>query len=149
MKLNSKLIDKTDFIENSQSNSTEKTYSCNFINTTYNNYIIEESTSGNWRYRKWSNGTAECWKRISGGVSVTTQWGNGLYYGTIPSQNFPSGLFKETPVVSYQNLGGTSLICMNSTDTSITGTGSIQVARGTSNANASYSIGIFAIGIWK
>ena len=26
-------------------------------------YIVEEDTSGNWRYRKWNSGIAECWGR--------------------------------------------------------------------------------------
>jgi len=46
--------------------------------------IIEEGNSYQspitWRYRKWSNGTAECWGRItSQSYAMTTQSGNGYY----------------------------------------------------------------------
>ena len=37
--------------------------------------VIEEGSSGNWTYRKWSDGTAECWGRVSktlSGNSVDT-----------------------------------------------------------------------------
>lgn len=64
--------------------------------------VIEEgsSTLGNfhWIYRKWSNGTAECW---GCGPTITancsTGYGYGYYASAQTNQNFPTGLFKDVP----------------------------------------------------
>lgn len=77
--------------------------------------VIEEGTSGIWKYRKWSNGTAECW-----GIQTIHPKFSGAYgavylnaAGTI-SFTFPAGLFTEAPVVSSLvdlkgGVGGTSM----------------------------------------
>ena len=64
--------------------------------------VIEKgsSTLGNmhWAYRKWSDGTAECWGY---GPTIlancTTGYGYSYYASAQTNQNFPSGLFKEVP----------------------------------------------------
>lgn len=122
--------------------------------TTYKPYqdlttIIESGTSNGWTWIKYSNGIAKCWKNKTWSVSVTNAWGTGLYYGTITGENFPAGLFIATPTISFQNITGTSVMCMNSSDASATNTGDIQVARGTSSSGAGGTISIHAIGKWK
>jgi len=149
MKINSKLIDKTDFIKNTKNNSTIDTYSCDYINGLLADFVIEEGTSSNWKYRKWNSGISECWQNINGTLSVTTAWGSGLYIASIPSVSFPTNLFIERPTIQFTNIGGTSLIPMNDGGASATGTGSIQMARGTSNSSAAYILSIYAIGKWK
>ena len=44
--------------------------------------VIEQGTSGIWTYRKWSDGTAECWgsKDISGSYS---SWGNAYTFSVV------------------------------------------------------------------
>lgn len=59
--------------------------------------VIEKgsSTMGNinWTYRKWSDGTAECWGITSAiSKSVTSSFGYG-YYAPQDSFSLPSGLF--------------------------------------------------------
>ncbi len=62
--------------------------------------IVEQGTSGIWRYRKWSDGTAECWGYTSmESIACTTQWGN-AYYSAIKTYNFPSGLFIPYPTIN-------------------------------------------------
>ena len=118
--------------------------------TNYVDQIEEIGTSGGWIYRKWRNGISECYKNITpSGIAVNNAWGTGLYYGTVTGETFPTNLFIETPCINYTCIGGTSLICMNSTNASSTTTGDIQVARGTSNASAGCNISIYAIGKWK
>ena len=112
------------------------------------NLIYETGTSGNWTYIKYNNGISECWKNISGTVSVNTSWGTALYYGTVSAETFPTDLFIETPCITFQNVKGASLICMNSANASSSSTGDIQVVR-TTSINASYTISIRAIGKWK
>lgn len=121
------------------------------INEVATSYIVESGndvTTG-FNYKKYSDGTSECWKNISGNINVSTAWGNGLYYGTISAETFPTDLFIEVPCIFFQNISGASLICMNSANASSSSTGNIQVARATSNNNAPYTISIRAIGKWQ
>ena len=60
-------------------------------------YIVESGTSGIWYYRKWSDSTAECWGSYNLTISINSNFGDYHYYGVIAEQNFPTGLFVETP----------------------------------------------------
>lgn len=64
-------------------------------------YIVDEGTSGIWTYRKWSDGTAECWGRdikTLTGTSATAPWQGYMFnVGTI---NYPSNLFTKVPTVT-------------------------------------------------
>lgn len=35
-------------------------------------HIVESGTTNNWYYRKWSDGTAECWRRYGVSVAANT-----------------------------------------------------------------------------
>lgn len=61
--------------------------------------VIESGTSGIWTYRKWSDGTAECWGMIDQSFTPNTAWGS-TKYTALPIQTFPSGLFNSTPKVT-------------------------------------------------
>lgn len=39
-------------------------------------YIVDQGTSGNWTYRKWNSGIAECWAYMTG----TTDSGGRFHY---------------------------------------------------------------------
>lgn len=61
--------------------------------------VVETGTSGIWNYRKWSNGTAECW-----GVhaEMLTYYATVAgFYGYYTHADFPTGLFNAVPVVNY------------------------------------------------
>lgn len=62
--------------------------------------IVESGTSGNWRYRKWSDGTAECWMNKKENLAMTT-WGS-LYYVRMDADSYPTGLFTEVISVVAQ-----------------------------------------------
>lgn len=65
-------------------------------------YITSSGTSGNWTYRKWSNGIAECW-----GVqkfTVNFQSSNGIYYDSDNGRATFPFTFKKLPTV----VGGSS-----------------------------------------
>ncbi|MFR1698803.1 MAG: pyocin knob domain-containing protein [Anaerovoracaceae bacterium] len=64
------------------------------INTA--DYIVEEGTEGNWVYRKWNNGRAECFGSASP-TTISQGTEGGLYFRNC-SQNFPSGLFVTAPI---------------------------------------------------
>ena len=74
---------------------------CNdiYVNGHQFRYIEEAGTSGGWTYRKWSDGTAECWckKDITGAGSQV--WVSPLYYfaSYFDTINFPF-TFLEVPI---------------------------------------------------
>lgn len=39
-------------------------------------YIVEQGTSGQWSYRKWNSGFAECWGCQTQIVNINNSWGN-------------------------------------------------------------------------
>lgn len=61
-------------------------------------YVVAQGTSGGWTYRKWANGTAECWFYGYNSLTYGTE-ANGLYcgYGAV---TFPFA-FYAIPVVVY------------------------------------------------
>ena len=67
-------------------------------------FVIETGTeamgtNGTWYWRKWKNGRAECYGcRNYGNMAVTTAWGS-LFRSESFSQDFPLGLFVDTPEV--------------------------------------------------
>lgn len=61
--------------------------------------VIASGTWGGWEYRKWSSGTAECWKSKTAAVTCDQPW-ESLYYGTVSQEQFPAGLFVQTPVLT-------------------------------------------------
>ena len=58
-------------------------------------WIVEQGTSGNWTYRKWNSGIAECWGTHNPSSSTSGTEG-GLYFQSIYI-DFPSGLFASAP----------------------------------------------------
>ena len=59
--------------------------------------IIEQGTETvgtiTWTYRKWSDGTVECWTATSAkSKTISTSYGAG-FYGARDAYSFPSGLF--------------------------------------------------------
>lgn len=110
-------------------------------------YVIDQGTSGGWRYRKWKNGYYECWYRASTNVSITTAWG-GIYYGEIPAVSFPI-TFKSEPVmvhtvdVAQGGAWGVSARC------STTSAGIMYLFRPTSSSSVAAVHNIYAYGRWK
>lgn len=69
-------------------------------------YITEEGTDGDWTYRKWSSGTAECWCKKQWNVGTFSLWSNGVYQSSArPYWTFPSGLFLTAPVLEATHIG--------------------------------------------
>lgn len=106
--------------------------------------VIEEGTDGIWTYRKWSNGTSECWARKSESVScivISSPW----IRGTMSSTSFPSGLFNSTPTVLASGFGAEWVSLGTTTSTSISDMYIYTVATGT----ATRYVWLYAIGKWK
>ena len=116
--------------------------------------VVESGTSGIWTYRKWSDGTAECW-----GSNTTTQsfaaWGNIYSSDITPSLSYPSGLFTSVPAVFATSRFNTSL---NAVGSVTSGRGApnntdvpyVTIVRGsTTSGNISTTTYYYAIGKWK
>lgn len=115
--------------------------------------IVEQGISGIWTYKKWSDGTAECWGIYQGTVSSWATWGS-LYYGepyTAFYTNYPTGLFISAPVVTAQPVDSPVDIWLakaggNGTKDHFP---SYFPMRASSSSGVTISVGVYAIGKWK
>lgn len=63
-------------------------------------YVIESGYSGRWFYKKWSDGSADCWcYTASESIACTSQWGS-VYYSAQKTYSLPTGLFIPYPVIT-------------------------------------------------
>lgn len=114
-------------------------------------YITETGTSGIWTYRKWSDGTAECWGTADRTVTSWASWG-GCYYANPYNvqETYPTGLFTSAPVVTAQLTADSQdmwLSKSNAASGSATKTPPYFVTRASNGTNgATYSICYYAIG---
>jgi hypothetical protein len=133
--------------------------------------IVEESTSETgfyedangttqdggyeWTFRKWSSGLMECWCSLPITTNVSTAWG-GLYTsGRLIETNllFPRE-FADVPVVTATLAAGYAgglLMTTGNNSKPVTNysAGTLEIARGTSLSNASYTINYNVKGRWK
>lgn len=109
-------------------------------------YVVAQGTSGGWTYRKWANGTAECWFYGYNSLTYGNE-ANGLYggYGTV---TFPFA-FYAIPVVVY------SCFLTNGYDWSgkaMASTSSFNfygISQSSLASTTSATIYAYAIGRWK
>ena len=59
-------------------------------------YVISEGTSGNWTYRKWASGVAECWGEVTVRASITDAIG-AMYMTVTDYFSWPNALFSAPP----------------------------------------------------
>lgn len=109
------------------------------------NSIVEQGTDGYWTYRKWGNGTAECWLHKSFSVSIQSV---ASYYhrGQINNLSIPSGLFIESPACIATSNSSTFWIGTNGISTSVIGNIYIYDVV---NGSVTIWISIYLIGKWK
>lgn len=62
-------------------------------------YIVESGTEGIWSWRKWSDGTAECWGKSTQSVDIKTLERE-IYHSDKQTLNLPSGLFINSGTVT-------------------------------------------------
>ncbi len=113
-------------------------------------YIVETGTSGIWTYRKWSDGTAECWGYHSNGSTAISTASGGMYMSASTINiAFPSGLFVSAPTVDASTeINKTAPHGFFMTSTGATGVnGRFWCA--TSGTNANNYVHIQAKGKWK
>ena len=110
--------------------------------------IVEAGIDGIWRYRKWSDGVAECWgcqTKTMSGVSQTAPFSGYEYdFGMIA---FPTGLFITVPIANVSGKVGSSYNVVSYANVYQAG---VSVAL-QSNASSSYTCNAYiqAKGRWK
>jgi hypothetical protein len=84
-------------------------------------FVIDEGTSGSWRYRKWHSGKIEAWYEGSFNCAASTTARGALYYSSW-SLTIPSAIgFTATPYTLVGNTGSsTTVISVNGAATSKT-----------------------------
>lgn len=115
-------------------------------------YVVEEGTSGGWKYRKWSNGFAECWGHFEDPNHTTTASGNLHYYGTGSARPYPF-TFKTIPyeicnavLPEYSAAGGGNIVGTKTRNTT-TASGVYNIYRpSSSTTNVTVALDIYVFG---
>lgn len=110
-------------------------------------YIVEQGTSGNWIYRKWNSGVAECWAGYSVGSFAPTSSFGGVYYRILDT-TFPTGLFNDVPSFAEVNAYWDTSLSWASARALSKDTIQYEVYKN-SSASATAIIRIYAIGTWE
>lgn len=121
---------------------------------------VAEFTQGitnDWHWRKFSDGTAECWtRRFNTARNIETEFGDGanMYYANCDEIEFPFE-FSSVPVVTATVESKTAMILMSwqgsdgSSGATVSKPASYRVVRPTTVNNSSFTIAYHAIGRWK
>lgn len=117
------------------------------INTLKNG--LTAYTDGDWKVRKYPDGTAECWlNKTYQSIAGTQVSGLGWYFYVVPQIDYPSDLFIASPTVNADcRTWGTGVFWGSPRGITATGTG-MTVFKNSSAADDLY-ISIHAIGRWK
>lgn len=111
--------------------------------------IIESGTDGIWRWRKWADGTAECWGQNTVSNSAFAAWGGGYYTTTYSQPTFPTGLFISAPTVSVSKQSGADALVVFSGVITKDAAASAYLWRPANAPASSYTLGYYALGKWK
>ena len=113
-------------------------------------YIIEQGQSGDWFYRKWNSGIAECFGSFDFTDSFSKA-GNG-WYSSVHHHDFPSGLFNAIPIAcSISGFGNYGFAIEYGGSSSATSTQSYYLMRaeGNTSTDINATIGVIAKGRWR
>ena len=109
-----------------------------------------EGTAVVWHYRKWLDGSLECWCRRNVTVNVNMAWGTALYYGMATTLNYPFS-FIERPITQitceYGDDSVSLFIASCGTGTNVYAT-PVMLCR-TDSKNVNCNILYHAHGRWK
>ena len=67
-------------------------------------YVVEQSTSGIWTYKKWASGIKECWGNVTHTVVVNNAWGNVYESAAVGGIDFPF-IFDSVPSMQLSVVG--------------------------------------------
>ena len=108
--------------------------------------VVEEGSSSDWSWRKWSDGTSECWLDYTEPTAQAFTASGTVFYRVISGLNYPSGVFISTPIVIpaiyFANVGGCAISSVSSTSCSLTVLSAVASAR-------AVNVKLYAKGRWK
>ena len=110
---------------------------------------VVNGTSGNWTYRKWSDGTVELWgsQEVSG-VACTTSFGSSMYRSdALTMITFPFSVYSPNLTASYESDGYGAMLWATSRATE-TSPPSYYLLRATSGTISSGKIVFHVFGKW-
>ena len=81
-------------------------------------YITEQGTKGGWNYRKWSNGTCECWATVNYSANVNGTWGSANYI-EVSAKSLPF-TFSDIPTVIVAPKYGDKTVFLGQASTTAT-----------------------------
>ena len=112
-------------------------------------YIVEQGTSGVWRYRKWNSGFAECWGyHTISGTNISTSWGAWYASPAITLPSFPF-TFVGAPDVHVGWESDFSAIIDGVGKRESTKAGQVYLYRPVAQTNVNGRFSIYAYGKWK
>ena len=115
-------------------------------------YVIAQGSSGNWRWRKWNSGVAECWQRYSYQTVATVAAGN-IFFApqNIGGFAYPfEFIAKPTELVSCDgNIGGWYAAAHNLPTNTTTETGYYNFFSALSRPSDWVAMNIHVTGRWK
>lgn len=121
------------------------------LQDTYGQFLsVIEGASGNWSYRKWSNGDVELWgSYTASGISCSASFGSAMYRSdalTMPA--FPFSVYNAKLTASYESNGYGAMLWATSTTTE-TNPPSYYLIRIDNSTITSGKINFHVIGKWK
>lgn len=117
----------------------------------YTSGTTSPSTGGAWSYKKWADGTLECWfRQDSISVSSWTSWGSFYYKKVIDSIAYPVAFVQNSPIriVTVDDTSGALWAMCVTSSTPLTYTG-VTYAVSANNTARTASVSIYAKGNWK
>lgn len=109
-------------------------------------YVVAGGEDGNWLFRKWNSGIAECWcSSVDISKSVTTATG-ALYYAE-HSLSLPPSLFTSVKIANVTPLSSAVLVFVSMKE--ISNTAVLLRVGSTASALISFKLQAHVIGKWK
>ena len=114
-------------------------------------HIKESGVSGDWHWRKWSDGTAECWGTHSWSISSWTGWGSTYYTTYSGNISYPAGLFNAAPTVTADGHASTGdcWLASRSGGTAVQTPSFFLMRASNGTNNITGYLHIHAIGTWQ
>lgn len=115
-------------------------------------FVIDEGTSGGWSYRKWNNGTYECWAIFTHQTAVSNGWGNAFISGSAQGGETYPIKFVSTPNLQYGVTASTAdgaWLMLGTHSAPLTNLPTMHVVRGASTSAKAFYFHWYVRGKWK
>lgn len=108
-------------------------------------YVTSKGTTSGWSWRKWSDGTAECWGMFTFSVNITSAWGSLYESTTAMSKAYPFS-FAAIPTETVSLMGNAGTMLENFGSNSMAKSGTWYAIRPDSRSGITCYLNIHVIG---